>query len=132
MLPLICKSAMARTHIMPRFPCFTWKLSHTYVPVRSRQFSQSTAYSYPRKDSQDRNSINRESTEYSRSGSDDQTAEIDGAAFNPDLTDPDSQKRKTGAADVSITITTFAQTYFFSQALKQAIGARFTMKSCIS
>lgn len=110
MLNLTSKSAMARTHIGPHFPSYMrmpatrrlpWKSSRAYVPVRSRQLSQWTACSYPRKDSQDRNSIDTESTEYTRSGSDDEVAAIDDAAFNPDLTDPDSQKKKTGAEDVS-------------------------------
>lgn len=116
MLYLTCKSAMARAHISPRFPSSAGKLSRTYVPVRSRQFSQSTAHSYPRKDSQDRNSINRESTEYSRSGTDDQAAATDDAAFNPDLTDPDSQKKKSGAEeDVSVPLTISDLIFFAPQ-----------------
>ena len=46
--------------------------------------------------------MNTESTEYSKSGSDDETAGKDDAAFNPDLTNPDTQKKKTGEADVSV------------------------------
>ena len=116
MLSLTCKSAVAHAHINPRFPLYVripatgklpWTSSHACVPVQSRQLSQSTAYSYPRKDSQDRNSIDRESTEYTRSGSDDQAAEMDDAAFNPDLTDPDSQRKKTGAKDVSVPLTIY-------------------------
>lgn len=110
MLNLTCKSAMARAHISP--PCMRISTirklprnsSHAYVSVKSRQFSQSSAGFYPRKDSQDRSSIDRESTEYTRSGTDDQTAAMDEAAFNPDLTDPDSQKKKTGEKDVSILV----------------------------
>lgn len=138
MLNSMCKSAMARAQLSPHFlPCtrmlstkkLPWNSSHPHISVRSRQFSQSTAFSYPRKDSQDRNSIDREATEYTRSGSDDQTAAMDDAAFNPDLTDPDSQKKKTGAEDVSSPLT-IETCFICSQALKGAIEARnFMMAS---
>jgi hypothetical protein len=72
-----------------------------HIWVQNRQFTQSTVVAYARKASQDRNSINRESLEYSRSGSDDKTAALDDAAFNPDITDPDSQKKKAGEDSVS-------------------------------
>ncbi|PSS22282.1 hypothetical protein M430DRAFT_65476 [Amorphotheca resinae ATCC 22711] len=56
-----------------------------------RPFSQSSLGSYPRKDSQDKDSINTESTEYSKSGTDDATARQD-TAFDPTKTDPEEQK----------------------------------------
>ena len=65
------------------------------VPSR-RQFSQSTCLAYPRKDSQDKDSINTEATEYSKSATDDEGARHDDAAFNPDITDPQQQKDKAG------------------------------------
>ena len=70
-----------------------------------RQFSQSTWLAYPRKDSQDKDSINTEATEYSKSATDDEGARHDDAAFNPDITDPQQQKDKaaegTGEGTVS-------------------------------
>lgn len=116
MFDLTCKSAMARVHISLRFPPNTrtlaigklpWNSRHPYVPAHSRQFSKSTAYFYPRKNSLIRFGSGKESTEYSGSGSDDQMAAMDDVSFNPDLTDPHSQKKKAGerAEDVSIPFT---------------------------
>ncbi|KAL8826178.1 MAG: hypothetical protein Q9170_007502 [Blastenia crenularia] len=51
---------------------------------------------YPRKDSQDKDSINTEATEYSKSGTDDASARHEDTAFNPDVTDPGDQKDKVG------------------------------------
>lgn len=108
MLNLTCKSAVARAQkcwsVPPRFhnKCLPWIPFCPYSSVHGRSFSQRAAFAYPRKDSQDRDSINREATEYTKSGSDDQIASIDDAAFNPNLTDPDSQRKKTGRGDVSI------------------------------
>ena len=53
---------------------------------------------YARKGSQDKDSIDRESTEYSKSGTDDSTAEQDQAAFDPSVTDPTGEKKKAGQA----------------------------------
>lgn len=50
---------------------------------------------YPRKDSQDRNSINTEATEYSKSGTDDGAARQE-AAFDPSKTSPESEKDTAG------------------------------------
>ncbi|KAL8930743.1 MAG: hypothetical protein Q9208_000284 [Pyrenodesmia sp. 3 TL-2023] len=69
----------------------------------SRSFSQSPCIGYPRKDSQDKDSINRESVEYSKSGTDDASAGQEDTAFDPSTTDPGEQKDKvgerTGASD---------------------------------
>lgn len=51
---------------------------------------------YPRKDSQDKDSINTEATEYSKSATDDESARQEDAAFNPDITDPQESKEKAG------------------------------------
>ena len=61
-----------------------------------RQFSQSARRLYPRKDSQDKDSINTEATEYSKSATDDEGARQGDAAFNPDITDPQQQKDVAG------------------------------------
>lgn len=61
-----------------------------------RQFSQTLRFALPRKDSQDKDSINTEATEYSKSGTDDASAKQEDAAFDPDITDPQEQKDKAG------------------------------------
>jgi hypothetical protein len=66
------------------------------ISLLSRQFSQTTKSRYPRKDSQDKDSINKEATEYSKSGTDDGAARQEEAAFDPKQTDPEGEKRKAG------------------------------------
>jgi len=51
---------------------------------------------YPRKDSQDKDSINTEATEYSKSATDDEGARQEEAAFNPNITDPQEENEKAG------------------------------------
>lgn len=68
-----------------RFPLF-----------QHRSFSQAPIFQFPRKDSQDRNSINTEATEYTKSGTDDQAAKQEEAAFDPSKTSPEEQKDKAG------------------------------------
>ncbi|KAI9813005.1 MAG: hypothetical protein M1826_002562 [Phylliscum demangeonii] len=52
-----------------------------------------------RKDSQDKDSIDRRSYEYTRSGTDDQTAQQEQAAFDPSITDPQQQQAKAGEGE---------------------------------
>lgn len=59
-------------------------------------FSKSSILNYPRKDSQDRSSISTEATEYSKSATDDETAQQDDPSFDPKVTDPDAQKAEAG------------------------------------
>ena len=61
-----------------------------------RHFSQSVYSSFPRKDSQDKDSINTEASEYSKSATDDEGARQNDAAFDPSITDPQEQKDKAG------------------------------------
>lgn len=56
---------------------------------------------YPRKDSQDKDSINTEATEYSKSGTDDASAKQEEAAFDPSTTDPKEEKKVAGEGQVS-------------------------------
>ncbi len=51
---------------------------------------------FPRVGSEDKDSINRESIEYTRSGTDSETAEQKQAAFDPSITDPQTEKEKAG------------------------------------
>jgi hypothetical protein len=70
-------------------------------PFRApRPFSQTTFSRFSRKDSQDRNSINTEATEYSKSGTDDGAAKQEEAAFDPDITDPKKEERVAGEGQV--------------------------------
>ena len=70
--------------------------SHKITVLSHRQFSQSVYYSYPRKDSQHKDSINTEASEYSKSATDDEGARQQDAAFDPSITDPQEQKDKAG------------------------------------
>lgn len=63
-----------------------------------RNLSSSSRLTYPRKDSQHKDSINTEATEYSKSATDDEGARQEEAAFDPNLTDPQEQKGKAGEA----------------------------------
>lgn len=73
-----------------------------------RQFSQTLSFAFPRRDSQDKNSINTEATEYSKSATDDEGARQEEAAFNPDITDPQQQKDKAGEGTGEGTVSTFS------------------------
>ena len=61
-----------------------------------RTLSATSRLAYPRKDSQDRESINTDATEYSKSGSDDGAAAQDRAAYEPGRTDPGEAKEEAG------------------------------------
>jgi hypothetical protein len=50
----------------------------------------------PRKGSQDKDSINTDATEYSKSGTDDDAAKNEQAAFDPSQTAPGEEKEKAG------------------------------------
>lgn len=68
----------------------------SFTPHAPRQFSQSSWLGYPRKDSQDKDSISTEATEYSKSGTDDASARQEDASFDPSITDPGKEKEKAG------------------------------------
>ena len=70
-----------------------------------RLFSEASALAFPRKDSQHKDSINTEATEYSKSATDDESARQSDAAFNPDITDPQHQKEKAGEGTGSGTVS---------------------------
>ena len=82
-----------------------------------RQFSQSRWLAYPRKDSQDKDSINTEATEYSKSATDDEGARHDDAAFNPDITDPQQQKDKAaeGTGEGTVSKSVLSPLFTFSR-----------------
>ncbi|KAF2804642.1 uncharacterized protein BDZ99DRAFT_451766 [Mytilinidion resinicola] len=59
--------------------------------VRSQHLHSTPIRAFPRKDDQDRESLNPQSTEYSKSGSDDAAAGGE-AAFDPSTTSPEAEK----------------------------------------
>lgn len=74
------------------------------LPIAAaRPFSQAPA-TFARKDTQDKDSLKPEPNEYSKSGSDDAAAAVEGAAFDPQKTSPEEQQatadRESGS-DVS-------------------------------
>lgn len=96
---------MARARLRKTVPTHTRisairRQSHPHVflvtPCEKRQFSRVTWLGYPRKDSQNRESINTEATEYSKSATDDEAARHEEAAFDPNTTDPGAEKKKAG------------------------------------
>ncbi|TVY41238.1 hypothetical protein LSUB1_G002980 [Lachnellula subtilissima] len=73
------------------------RLASIRVPQTSmRHFSQKCSSRYPRKDSQNKDTINTEATEYTKSGTDDQTAANEDAAFNAEITSPEAEKKVAG------------------------------------
>jgi len=66
------------------------------TPLSARYLSQTPLSRYPRKDSQDKDSIDTEATEYTKSGTDDGAARQEEAAFDPSKTDPQTEKDKAG------------------------------------
>lgn len=64
--------------------------------LAARQF-QTSSRCLARKDAQDKDSLKPESNEYSKSGSDDKSAAVDDAAFNPDKTSPEEEHDTAGA-----------------------------------
>jgi hypothetical protein len=64
-------------------------------PLVTRQF-QTSAPRLAYKDDQDRESLKPKAHEYTGSGTDDQTAQNEDAAFNPDKTSPEAEKETAG------------------------------------
>ena len=89
MLPLRRTTPFTLRRAVPR---------HSFLPLL-RPFHSTPTSLYARKASQDKDSINRESYEYSRSGTDDQTAAESDAAFNPDVTDPQAEQKRAGEGE---------------------------------
>jgi hypothetical protein len=62
--------------------------------------SQTPFPRFPRKGSENRESINTEATEYSKSGTDDASARQEEASFDPKTTDPEKEKKLAGEGEV--------------------------------
>lgn len=116
---------MARAHLRKSVPTHTRIASIRQQPrpaiclvvsSEKRNFSRLTWLALPRKDSQDRESIDRESTEYSKSGTDDEAAGLDQAAFDPNTTEPGAEKNAAG------NVSTYTSTvYAFLRDSKQCL-----------
>lgn len=59
-------------------------------------YTTSPRLSFPRKGAEDRNDINTDATEYSKSGTDDFAAHQTDAAYDPAKTDPQDEKDTAG------------------------------------
>ena len=70
----------------------------------NRRFSQTPLSRFPKKGSEDKDSINAEPSEYSKSGTDEQAAQKDSAAYNPSTTDPEKEKDLAGVVDEVLSI----------------------------
>jgi len=67
--------------------------------LAARPLHTTTTLRFPRKDSQDKDSINTNPTEYSKSGGDPSSAQMD-TAFDPNTTSPEGQEAKAAAESV--------------------------------
>ncbi|KAG8532836.1 uncharacterized protein KY384_002714 [Bacidia gigantensis] len=89
-----------RFHFRSKLPASSLSRHFALLPVQTRPFSRSHPFTYPRKDSQDKDSINTESSEYSKSGTDDaasgRNTGAGDTAFDPDVTDPQAEYRNEG------------------------------------
>ena len=100
---------LARRHQLPSHESLnSWKRRSQIQasPSSPRHISSSAPFAYPRKDSQDKDSINTEATEYSKSATDDESARQGDAAFDPNITDPQEQHAKAGEGQ-GVSIQTF-------------------------
>ncbi len=82
----IVRLMAGRTVRQPNFP----------ASVRLQRLHQSSLLRFPRKDSQDKDSINTDATEYAKSGTDDDVARNEKAAFDPSQTNPGEEKETAG------------------------------------
>ncbi|SLM34063.1 hypothetical protein LPUS_02737 [Lasallia pustulata] len=80
-------------------PSLLRRTLQSHLPATNRPFSHSPPLAYPRKDSQDKDSIQAEATEYSKSGTDDDAARQEEAAFDPEKTSPEDEKDTAGDGD---------------------------------
>ncbi|KAL8643771.1 MAG: hypothetical protein Q9226_008134 [Calogaya cf. arnoldii] len=89
-------TATCRPLLRASHKCRTPSVATSSTPLNIRPLSQTTYFSYPRKDSQDKDSLQPEATEYSKSGTDDAAARQEDTAFDPGVTDPGAEKDKVG------------------------------------
>lgn len=112
--------------------------THCFVQTRrsvnrTRLFSSTPLVNYPRKDSQDKDSINTEATEYSKSATDDESARQQDAAFNPDVTQPQKEKHVAGEGN-SVSIEPMSKTLFVAASIQlfHSLTTRHVPESILS
>ncbi|KAI1387498.1 uncharacterized protein F4822DRAFT_430244 [Hypoxylon trugodes] len=71
--------------------------SNTSRIVAARQLHQSSVQQFPYKDDMDRESFKPKTHEYTTSGTDEEVASKQDAAFNPNKTDPETETKAAGA-----------------------------------
>ncbi|PQE33726.1 hypothetical protein CJF32_00009107 [Rutstroemia sp. NJR-2017a WRK4] len=88
---------MPRPSILPlhRILLTTRPRPNLLAPQR-RTLTRTPALLLPRKGAQDKDSIDRSPTEYTRSGTDDGAASEQKAAFDPSTTSPEAEKEEAG------------------------------------
>ena len=74
----------------------------------SRSIHRTAWLNYPSKDSQDKDSLNPRSTEYSKSQSDDNSARIEKTAFDPNETSPEGQMAMANKESGQVSFFLFA------------------------
>ena len=70
--------------------------THAITPTQLRPISQTPYLLSPKKGAEDRNDINTESTEHSKSSTDADAAQQDQAAYDPSKTSPESEMESAG------------------------------------
>ena len=94
---VVASSRHLLSRARPQIPTIVYTNLPSWSPSSIAQpFSNSAKSAFPRKDSQDKDSINTEASEYSKSATDDEGARQGDAAFNPDVTQPQEQKDLAG------------------------------------
>lgn len=98
--PSTLRLTMARTHpfSLPLRPT-PHLASLRHQPTTPQPFHHAARLAYPKKGSEDKDSIDRESSEYSKSGTDDQAAAMGDAAFDPEKTSPEEELDTAGQGD---------------------------------
>jgi hypothetical protein len=82
------------------------RVSYPSASLSIRFIHQTSYQLFPRADAQDKDSINTNRTEYTKSGTDDEIAGNQEAAFDPSITSPESEKNKASEGnDVSYIVS---------------------------
>jgi hypothetical protein len=91
---------MSLLRLMPRTLRSVHPSPLTPRPLRTIHIRASPIQAFPRKGSQDKDSIDTAPTEYSKSGSDPGAAQSD-TAFDPNTTTPEGQEKQAAQESVS-------------------------------
>jgi hypothetical protein len=91
------KATLQKTPLTAQMAPLRLAMSRTLRPrILTRSLTRTAPSANPRKGFEDRNSINTEPTEYSKSGTDSAVAENEDAAFDPEKTRPEDEKKAAG------------------------------------